>query len=34
MTAHYMRLLLAGLLCLALWPAPAAGQGEPWERHE
>jgi type IV secretion system protein VirB2 len=30
--AHVMRLLVAGVLCLAAFPARASGSGMPWEQ--
>ncbi len=33
MTTTKTRWLLAGLVCLALWPAHASAQGDPWQSY-
>ncbi len=33
MTKHKTRWLLVGLVCLALWPAHASAQGDPWQTY-
>ncbi len=33
MITHKMRWLLAGLVCLALWPVHASAQGGLWETY-
>ena len=33
MITHKTKWLLAGLVCLALWPAHAPAQGDPWQSY-